>query len=65
MADENRKGCMDPHNVCEGTRQKSISLDLERKSLENDLLRRQIELLEKSHGYRCCPVDEAEEEETA
>ncbi len=54
------KGCIDRCNVCEETKQQSIKLELERKALENKLLERQIELLEKSHDYRCCPVGEAE-----
>jgi hypothetical protein len=42
------KGCLDECNVCE-------PLVKERLQLENDLLRKQIELLEKSQQYRCCP----------
>ena len=49
------KGCLDTCNVCEDTRLKSIELDVERKKLENDLLQKQIALLEKSQEYRCCP----------
>ena len=56
------KGCLDRCNTCEESRQKSIELDLVRKDLENQLLAKQIELLEKSQEYRCCPVGEAEEE---
>lgn len=54
------KGCLDKCSTCEDSREKSISLDLERKALENKLLARKIELLEKSQEYRCCPVGEAE-----
>lgn len=43
------KGCLDECDVCE-------PLLKERMQLENDLLRKQIELLEKSQEYRCCPV---------
>ncbi|MGJ7032029.1 hypothetical protein [Niabella hirudinis] len=43
------KGCLDECDVCE-------PLLKERLQLENDLLRKQIELLEKSQEYRCCPV---------
>ncbi|MGN6190544.1 MAG: hypothetical protein ACTHM4_00195 [Rhodanobacteraceae bacterium] len=50
------KGCLDDCNVCEATRLKSIELDLERKKLENELLQKQIALLEKSQEYRCCPT---------
>lgn len=49
------KGCLDQCNVCEDTRLKSIELDLERKKLENQLLEKQITLLDQSQEYRCCP----------
>lgn len=42
------KSCMDECGICE-------PLVQERMQLENDLLRKQIELLEKSQEYRCCP----------
>ncbi|MBX9785100.1 MAG: hypothetical protein K2X48_17575 [Chitinophagaceae bacterium] len=42
------KGCLDDCDVCE-------PLAKERMQLENDLLRKQMELLEKSQEYRCCP----------
>jgi hypothetical protein len=54
------KGCLDECNVCEPARQREIELELERKALENKLLQRQIELLEKSREYRCCPKGEEE-----
>ncbi|KAF0116722.1 MAG: hypothetical protein FD150_234 [Rhodobacteraceae bacterium] len=54
------KGCLDRCSTCEESREKSIALDLERKALENKLLAKQIDLLEKSQQYRCCPVGEAE-----
>ncbi len=57
------KGCLDRCNTCEESRQKSIALDLVRKDLENQLLAKQIALLEKSQEYRCCPVGEAEPED--
>jgi hypothetical protein len=43
------KGCLDECNICE-------PLVEERQKLENYLLSRQIDLLEKSQEYRCCPV---------
>ncbi|MEO6734587.1 MAG: hypothetical protein ABIN01_25425 [Ferruginibacter sp.] len=43
------KGCLDDCDVCEPALK-------ERMQLENDLLRKQIELLEKSQEYRCCPL---------
>lgn len=58
------KGCLDECNVCESTLQEEIRLELDRKKLENDLLMKQIELLEKSQAYRCCPAGEVEEEST-
>ena len=41
---------------------RKIILELENKKLQNDLLKRQIELLDKSQEYRCCPVGWDEEE---
>ena len=54
------KGCLDECEVCEPSLDRAIELDLERKQLENELLKKKIELLEKSREYRCC----ADEEET-
>jgi hypothetical protein len=42
------KGCLDDCDMCEPWLK-------EKMQLENDLLRKQIELLEKSQEYRCCP----------
>lgn len=47
------KGCLDDCNICEPEAK-------ERVQLENDLLRKQIELLEKSQEYRCCPSTAAD-----
>lgn len=57
------KGCLDKCETCEPALEKAIELDLERKKLENELLKRQIELLEKSQEYRCCPGEEEKMEE--
>jgi hypothetical protein len=57
------KGCLDDCSVCESALEREIELDLERKALENDLLRRQIELLARSQEYRCCPAGRVEEED--
>jgi len=57
------RGCLDDCDICEPALQDEIKVDLERKRLENELLRKRIELLEKSQEYRCCPKGEAEEEE--
>jgi hypothetical protein len=56
------KGCLDDCDVCEPTLSREIELGLERKKLENDLLKRQIELLDKSQEYRCCPPGAPPEE---
>jgi hypothetical protein len=48
------KGCLDECNTCEPARR-------ERVHLENEMLRKQIELLEKSQEYRCCPSECKEE----
>jgi hypothetical protein len=39
-----------------------MQLELDRMELENALLKRQTELLEKSQEYRCCPAGVEEEE---
>jgi hypothetical protein len=52
------KGCVDECDVCEPELHKSIELELERKQLENELLKKQIDLLENSQEYRCCPDGE-------
>jgi len=56
------KGCLDKCETCEPALQKEIELDLERKRLENDMLKQKIELLEKSQEYRCCPSGSVETE---
>ena len=53
-------GCIDDCDVCEPELQREIELELEHKSLRNQLLKRQIELLDKAQEYRCCPVGEDE-----
>jgi len=57
------RGCLDNCDTCELELKESIRLDLEHKRLQNKLLERQIELLEKSQTYRCCPASEKAEEE--
>jgi hypothetical protein len=54
------KGCLDECDVCEPSLDREIELDLERKQLENKLLKKQIDLLEKSQEYRCCPDGDEE-----
>ena len=49
------KGCLDDCDVCEPALKRKIKLDLDRQELENELLKRQIELLDQSQEYRCCP----------
>ncbi|MGH7594848.1 MAG: hypothetical protein ACREOI_00780 [bacterium] len=49
------KGCLDDCDVCEPTLQREIELDLERKRLENERLKREIELMDKDQEHRCCP----------
>jgi hypothetical protein len=55
------KGCYDECDICEPALMKEIELDLERKRLQNELLKRQIELLDKAQEYRCCPAAATEE----
>lgn len=54
------KGCLDDCDVCEPALDREIELDLERRALENELLKKQIMLLDKAQEYRCCPVAEDE-----
>jgi hypothetical protein len=54
------KGCLDDCDVCEPELQKKIELELEEQELKNQLLKRQIELLDKSQEYRCCPAPSPE-----
>jgi hypothetical protein len=54
------KGCLDECDVCEPELHRRIELELDGKQLENELLKKQIELLEKSQEYRCCPKGEEE-----
>ena len=54
------KGCLDDCDTCEPSLDTEIELELENKRLQNELLKRQIELLDKSQEYRCCAAGEAE-----
>jgi len=58
------KGCLDECDTCEPELERSIELDLQRQHLENELLKRQIELLDKAQEYRCCPDDDEPEPTT-
>jgi hypothetical protein len=49
------RGCLDECDICEPAVMREIELDLERKALENELLKRRIELLDQAQEYRCCP----------
>jgi hypothetical protein len=49
------KGCMDDCDICEPDVQKAHELELQYKQLQNELLKKQIDLLDKSQEYRCCP----------
>ncbi|MCB0608866.1 MAG: hypothetical protein H6562_13470 [Lewinellaceae bacterium] len=55
------KSCLDECSVCEPAMEKAIELDLERKQLENELLKRKIELLDQAQEYRCCPCEDEKE----
>jgi hypothetical protein len=56
------KGCLDDCNICEPEVERRINLELDRLELQNELLKKQIDLLEKSQEYRCCPAGEEEDE---
>ncbi len=49
------KSCLDECDACEASLERQVELDLEARELENKLLQRKIDLLEKSQEYRCCP----------
>jgi hypothetical protein len=51
------RGCLDACDICEPAVMREIELDLERKSLENELLKRRIELVHRAQEYRCCPAE--------
>jgi hypothetical protein len=55
------KACLDDCSACEPELQQSVQLDLTRKDLENKLLQRQIDLLDKAQEYRCCPPAAADD----
>jgi hypothetical protein len=55
------RSCLDDCDVCEPALGETIKLEIERRRLENALLQKQIDLLEKHQDYRCCPVAESEE----
>ncbi|HVZ96638.1 MAG TPA: hypothetical protein VG847_07170 [Chitinophagaceae bacterium] len=46
------KGCMDDCDICEPELQRAHELELQNRHLQNELLKKQIELLEKSREYR-------------
>jgi hypothetical protein len=54
------KGCLDDCDICEPELKRLMDLEAARKDLENQLLKKQIDLLEKSQQYRCCPAGEVE-----
>ena len=55
------RSCLDDCDVCEPALDEAMSLELERQKLENALLQRQIDLLDKHQDYRCCPVAESDD----
>ena len=56
------RGCLDDCDICEPELKKAIDLELEHKRLENEQLKRAIELMDKDQEHRCCPVEEEEPE---
>jgi hypothetical protein len=59
------KGCLDDCDVCEPELKQKMQLELDHLALKNKLLQRQIDLLDKSQEYRCCPPGEVEEVEAS
>ena len=49
------KGCLDDCDICEPEEKRRLQLELDQKELQNQLLKRQIDLLDKAQEYRCCP----------
>ena len=61
-----RKACStrwaaDECDICESELKQQMALDPVRMGLQNQLLKKQIVLLEKSQQYRCCPAGEEED----
>lgn len=56
------KGCLDDCDICEPTLHRSIELELERMQLENEKLKREIELMDSDQQHRCCAAGETEPE---
>jgi hypothetical protein len=56
------KSCLDDCNICEPEVQKREQLEIEHLELQNKLLARQIDLLDKAQEYRCCPPAAEEQE---
>ena len=54
------KGCLDDCDICEPELKRLMDLEATRKDLENQLLKKRIDLLEKSQEYRCCPAGQEE-----
>jgi hypothetical protein len=52
------KGCLDECDICEPELKQQMALELVRMDLQNQLLQKQIDLLEQSQQYRCCPAGE-------
>jgi hypothetical protein len=49
------RACLDECDSSEPLRREMLEADLEQKKLANQLLKKQIELLERHADYRCCP----------
>jgi hypothetical protein len=56
------KGCLDECDICEPALMQAMQLELDRKQLENEKLKREIDLMDQDQEHRCCPA--ATEEST-
>jgi len=56
------KSCIDDCDICEDDVHRRETLELDRLELQNKLLARQIDLLDKAEEYRCCPPGVVENE---
>jgi hypothetical protein len=51
------KGCLDECDICEPALAQAMQLDLDRKQLENEKLKREIDLMDQDQQHRCCPTE--------
>jgi len=50
------KGCLDECDICEPALMQAMQIELDRKQLENEKLKREIDLMDQDQQHRCCPA---------